>query len=418
MDQLLTLFGYPVDLQELLLLEKPGVLQRLLEVKPATDNLRIYYTYAVALRGRLLEIENDLAFGNFIHKGYDEVFADALLTTNNLNQVNAQGEGTPGAIDEPSGFQLFETTGALLDQLIANGNEFILAQLLESGGGALTAELIEAGLEADFLLSDVSMSGDFDASRLFDGEVLENPFYLDAASVWTLTKSDLGLGDASYLAYAGREVHLQSGNYDYGPYLSGPVDTVIVSSAGNMQISGEVAFDAGSSSVQPCIVLMSGGSITSDSGTTLSHALSDLILTARDDIDLTGTTISVGNYLDILGQGDVTITDGSLQASGSIHLQAAKKLHLDSVQFSQNLPSLYLQATTVNLRNLDFPSGSYINASSLKGAIDGKYPNFGSESYGRVNFIQNVKYGGNLMDDRTSFDLHGQNITIGKIPGQ
>ena len=37
------------------------------------------------------------------------------------------------------------------------------------------------------------------------------------------------------------------------------------------------------------------------------------------------------------------------------------------------------------------------------------------QQIGRVNFIENVRSGGNLLHDRPSFDLHGKNITIGKI---
>ena len=46
-------------------------------------------------------------------------------------------------------------------------------------------------------------------------------------------------------------------------------------------------------------------------------------------------------------------------------------------------------------------------------------PNFGNVSaaqqIGRVNFIENVKSGGNLLNTRTAFDQHGGNIQIGKI---
>ena len=51
---------------------------------------------------------------------------------------------------------------------------------------------------------------------------------------------------------------------------------------------------------------------------------------------------------------------------------------------------------------------------------DGKYPNFGTsipnaEQIGRVNFIKNVSSGGNLMNNRQSFDQFGGNISIGKV---
>ena len=69
---------------------------------------------------------------------------------------------------------------------------------------------------------------------------------------------------------------------------------------------------------------------------------------------------------------------------------------------------------------LDFPLASQVRLNSLYGPIDGKYPNFGTsisaaQQIGRVNFIENVRSGGKLMNDRPSFDLHGKNIEIGKI---
>jgi len=51
--------------------------------------------------------------------------------------------------------------------------------------------------------------------------------------------------------------------------------------------------------------------------------------------------------------------------------------------------------------------------------LDGRYPNFGpvspNQQIGRVNFIENVKSGGNLLNTRAAFDQYGKNIQIGKI---
>jgi len=75
------------------------------------------------------------------------------------------------------------------------------------------------------------------------------------------------------------------------------------------------------------------------------------------------------------------------------------------------------------LRNIDFPAATQVQLNSLKGPIDGRYPNFGTavspaQQLGRVNFIENVRSGGNLMNNRATFDQFGVNITIGKIPGR
>ena len=71
---------------------------------------------------------------------------------------------------------------------------------------------------------------------------------------------------------------------------------------------------------------------------------------------------------------------------------------------------------TINLSNINFPSGSNVNLNSLYGGLDGNYPNFGATTqYGRVNFIKSMSYGSNAVMDRSSFDTHGGNIKIGTI---
>ena len=74
-----------------------------------------------------------------------------------------------------------------------------------------------------------------------------------------------------------------------------------------------------------------------------------------------------------------------------------------------------MEAMTINLHNLNFPAGSSVNLNSAYGGIDGKYPSFGRVMYGRVNFIENIRYSSNLIMDRPSFDQHADNITIGKV---
>ena len=73
-----------------------------------------------------------------------------------------------------------------------------------------------------------------------------------------------------------------------------------------------------------------------------------------------------------------------------------------------------MEAMTINLANINFPSGSNVNLNSLYGGVDGKYPNFGDVTqYGRVNFIKNMQYGSNAIMDRVSFDQYGGNVKIG-----
>ena len=74
-----------------------------------------------------------------------------------------------------------------------------------------------------------------------------------------------------------------------------------------------------------------------------------------------------------------------------------------------------MEAMTINLSNLNFPAGSEVKLNTAHGGLDGKYPNFNSILYGRVNFIKNIRYATNPIMDRPSFDKYGGSVSIGKI---
>ena len=100
---------------------------------------------------------------------------------------------------------------------------------------------------------------------------------------------------------------------------------------------------------------------------------------------------------------------------GKVYVYAQDTLTVDGAQFSQSLSEIYMEANTVNLSNIDFPYGTDVTLKSQLGGIDGKYPNFGTVEAGRVNFLNDVKYGGNPINDPQDFDQHGMNIKIGTI---
>ena len=131
------------------------------------------------------------------------------------------------------------------------------------------------------------------------------------------------------------------------------------------------------------------------------------------------TNLEAAKEIRVRGLRHVDMRNVDLKAGDAVTVRAAHDLYLENTRFSQGLPRVLLEATTINLRHVDFPASAQVNLNSLKGPIDGRYPNFGTnvsaaQELGRVNFLQNVQAGGNLMDTRTSFDLFGGNITIGR----
>ena len=117
---------------------------------------------------------------------------------------------------------------------------------------------------------------------------------------------------------------------------------------------------------------------------------------------------------------NLVISNTSMRTSGSggadfIHLMAANELAINNLRFSDQVRQITMDAMTINLWNLDFPDGSFVNLNSQYGGLDGRYPNFGSKLLGRVNFIENIRYNNNLIDSRSDFDQFGSSISIGTL---
>ena len=95
--------------------------------------------------------------------------------------------------------------------------------------------------------------------------------------------------------------------------------------------------------------------------------------------------------------------------------EALDEINANGLLFSANMHKIVMDAMTINLANINFPSGSTVNLNSASGPLDNKYPTFGSQNkaYGRVNFIENIRYGQHLLNSRSAFDTYGGSISIG-----
>ena len=118
---------------------------------------------------------------------------------------------------------------------------------------------------------------------------------------------------------------------------------------------------------------------------------------------------------------DVSLVNTRIGADSMATVKAVRNLNVDGLTFSRNVSSILMEATTIRLSNVNFPASSMVRLNSLKGPIDGKYPNFGTAvpaaaQIGRVNFLKNVSSGGNQIMTRQAFDQYGKNIMIGKTP--
>jgi len=165
---------------------------------------------------------------------------------------------------------------------------------------------------------------------------------------------------------------------------------------------------------------MSAGEMTFAKGMTLKSATSDLVIASQKNLVMDGVSMEISQEAAIRGMRDVSLNNVGIGANSMATIKAARNLNVDGLTFSRGVSSILMEATTIRLSNVNFPLSSAVRLNSLKGPLDGKYPNFGSaipaaQQIGRVNFIKNVSSGGNALNTRQAFDQYGKNISIGKI---
>jgi hypothetical protein len=163
---------------------------------------------------------------------------------------------------------------------------------------------------------------------------------------------------------------------------------------------------------------MSAGMVDLSEASSISFDGDELGIGSFDSLEVKNVDLKSSNEISLRSLDSIVINNSKMETSGKgadfIHLLAANQIQVDNMRFSESVKRIAMEAMTINLSNVNFPSSSTVNLNSLYGGIDGKYPHFNSIQYGRVNFIEKIRYGSQSVMDRASFDAHGGNITIGK----
>jgi len=348
----------------------------------------------------------------------------AGVSSGNENAPTASGvmqRSSPQSAAPPSflSFQMPDAIGKVMD---VNRESGVLEDLDKLGSvKSLLLDTVPPGIVSEdmlnlelLLMTKHSLSGIFPNSNFVEQSKLESSESTsDITSVLGhINSADVSFPLESYSSFVGRSITLGEGSY------SSPQGTFIVGATSELNYSGSISFVDSSTRV----VLISGDSVLSGSGSELKmeSALSDLVVVSRSDWSVSDAAFSAGSRLYLRSLGDLKLDNVNLTASDLIRLEALMSLSVDSATFSAGIKDIQMTATTIDLSNVDFPSSSVVNLSTLKGGVDGKYPTFGSpnRAIGRVNFLNNVSYGGkaNPLHDRSSFDALGQAIQISKLP--
>ena len=394
-------------------LESPAVVTRLFESASfEPERVATFYGYSEETRELVLGLEDDIMFP-LLDEQFDEELFNESLTKMNIDfskPINLPTEQP----QDPFAQRLHD----LSERLKESGNGWVMDELLEMSGGQLTDEWLKIGETAEVLLRHSSIDELAPANAFQTSEVLSNPFYNDVASMFDeLELEALVYGDGVMIGAS--HLIIPDNSLALNPYFGDGVREVVISASESISFEGDISWEAPLGTNEARLVVMSAGDLNIKQGATLQSATSDLILSTREDLELRQVNLNAAREVVIRGMRDVTLNDVHIGATNLAKIKARRDLYADGLTFRPDINKIVMEATTLRLRNIDFPGSAQVRLNSLKGGIDGRYPNFGNVSagqqIGRVNFIENVKSGGNVLNSRATFDQHGKNIQIGKI---
>jgi hypothetical protein len=208
----------------------------------------------------------------------------------------------------------------------------------------------------------------------------------------------------------GRSLSFSTGTYQFDSGM-------IIASTDKLTLTGELVFG---NTNENELILISAGLIEISEGTSVSYQSDELGFGSFESLNVVNVDLHAEGEISLRSLDNIVINNSDMRTSGNggadfVHLLAASELTIDNLRFSEQVRQIAMEAMTINLQNINFPSGSTVKLNSQYGGIDGKYPNFGNKLYGRVNFINNVRYNSNLINSTSTFDQFGSSITIGAL---
>ena len=413
-DQTLRFYSLSPEGKSRILREPKPVVVRLLTILEfGPEEADIFYRYAEGTREKILRLEDGVMIALINQRIEEDLLAESL-TKMNLELSNSGN--LPKGLAGPDSLEKRKL--ALGEDLIKHGNEKLMGELVAMSGGFLTEEWLEVGELAFRILRDKTLGGTDFIEVMGRAEVFGNSFYAEVADLYKQLELDfLVSGDSQVIA--AKNLLVADNLQALTPYFGNGAQSMVLSASENLEITGDLNWE-GTSGQEIRLVMMSAGETRIKPGSNLSSVTSDLVISSREHLTIEQVKMEVAEELAIRSLRDLELKNVTIGANALATIKARRDLNVDGLTFNRNISRILMEATTMRLRNVDFPAFSTVQLNSLKGGIDGRYPNFGTaipaaSQIGRVNFIENVKSGGNLIMNRTSFDQFGQNISIGKI---
>jgi hypothetical protein len=208
---------------------------------------------------------------------------------------------------------------------------------------------------------------------------------------------------------------------DVSPYLtkansSGDKKVFAIAAVKDLHIDGDVRFVNSNHSEDHALSIGAADDITIKEGSRIYNEGSNLGIGAYDKLELVNVDIDTGGNLAIGSLDELhikstnpyeesklssTFSVGRYSDSDNLYLYADKLIDIDGLRFSGNMREIYMEAITIDLKNINFPSQSEVMLRSELGQ-----PTFGPSNrvIGAVNFIENVSHGSRAIDSMQDFN--------------
>ncbi len=194
-----------------------------------------------------------------------------------------------------------------------------------------------------------------------------------------------------------------------------------IGAAKDMTISGDVTFTNSNKAEDHALVLAAADDFMS-SGSNLTYTGSNLGLAGSDTMILSNTKITTGGNLAAGTLGSLTISSteinvgngGSNSDPDNVYLYANDIISANGLNFSgSRLDDVYMEAITVNLKNVAFPSTADVILKSRDGTKH--FDTFSAPIVGGVN-LTNVSHGGTVLTDSHFDGVAGHHDSSIRLP--
>ena len=172
-----------------------------------------------------------------------------------------------------------------------------------------------------------------------------------------------------------------------------------IAAAKDLSIWGDVTFKNDNHAEDHALSLGSAGNFNIQAGSKIIYEGSNLGIGTAGDLELIDIDIDVGGNLAIGSLGELNIKStepgsslfsvGRYSDRDNIYLYANDLVQLEGLRFNERAREIYMEAITVNLKNIDFPEYSEVMLRSKTGTLD--FDTFLNPTIGGVN-LTNVKH--------------------------